>query len=104
MPSGDGHGAQGGQAFSKRGDLRVSMPVAGVDPLDLVFFCLICKTVPIFAKAIFRPDEPWRISSRPPVAGKVRTYYYGLCKPCFELPDRDARCDQLMAQADGGSL
>lgn len=70
--------------------------------LNSVSACMLCGSTEVFTRGIFRPDEPWRISSRPPTAGKVRTYYYGLCQQCFALDDRDARCDRAIAKADGG--
>jgi len=72
--------------------------------LNRVNVCLLCGGAEVFARGIFQPDEPWRLSSRPPTAGKLRTYYYGLCQQCFALEDRDARCDRMIARADGGAL
>ncbi len=32
---------------------------------------------------LFVPDRPWEFSSFPPAPGKVRSFFYGVCEPCF---------------------
>lgn len=70
---------------------------------NAVKVCLLCGAPPV-GVGCFIPDEPekWPLGNAP--AGKTKTYWYGLCKACLELPDSGDRVEAKLRAASPDQL
>lgn len=58
--------------------------------------CYLCGKEEIITIGCFVPHKPknWLLGIPPP--GKTRTFWYGLCEKCFNLPNKEELVEKKM--------